>query len=429
MLRLIFTQIWNKRRNNAGLFIELCLVFCLLWYIMEYFFVLAYNLSLPEHRNLDNTWQIQLGELPQEQAGYKATEADSLHIEENYFRIVEQLRLMPEVEAVAILKVQGSPRSGNFYGIQVIHPGDSVKSSGMWLPFDPRGDFFRVFRYTDAQGKAISMADYPVIENGVFLSENMAEKMFKGNKEPGKQLLLNHGQSSQSFQLIGLVGETKRFEYLRFQPAVYTFERVNGGNWQDFEIAIRTKPGVSQAAFKTRMLEKAQLLKSGNFYLKSVTPYRKIEQTTSQHFGVTGELRSYTTLFLFFLINIFLCILGSFWYRISKRKSEIGLHMAMGASKKHIRRLFYGEGLVLLTGASFISLLVEVNLVWTGLVGNIFWEDTRTDISYLTDSSMLVLLICHVLTWIALAACIGLSIAIPLTQTAHLQPADALHED
>ena len=52
---MIFTQIWNKRRSNGWLFVELLLVFCLLWYIVDFFFVLEYNRALPSCRDINHT--------------------------------------------------------------------------------------------------------------------------------------------------------------------------------------------------------------------------------------------------------------------------------------------------------------------------------------------------------------------------------------
>lgn len=61
---------------------------------------------------------------------------------------------------------------------------------------------------------------------------------------------------------------------------------------------------------------------------------------------------------LFFLVNVFLAVIGTFWFHVSRRRSELGLRMAMGSTRKGIEGLMIGEGLLLLTIASVPGLLI-----------------------------------------------------------------------
>ena len=51
----------------------------------------------------------------------------------------------------------------------------------------------------------------------------------------------------------------------------------------------------------------------------------------------------------FLIINVALGLFGVLWYNISKRKSEIGLRRAVGASGNSISKQLVGEALVLAT--------------------------------------------------------------------------------
>lgn len=66
MLKHIFKQLWNRKRANIWIGVELLLVFCLLWYIVDYFFVLEYNKSLHSCRDMDHTWQVEVALFPPE---------------------------------------------------------------------------------------------------------------------------------------------------------------------------------------------------------------------------------------------------------------------------------------------------------------------------------------------------------------------------
>lgn len=50
----------------------------------------------------------------------------------------------------------------------------------------------------------------------------------------------------------------------------------------------------------------------------------------------------------FLLLNIFLGLLGTFWFRTQQRRSEIALHKAHGASDMSIFVRLISEGLLLL---------------------------------------------------------------------------------
>lgn len=39
---------------------------------------------------------------------------------------------------------------------------------------------------------------------------------------------------------------------------------------------------------------------------------------------------------LFFLVNVFLAVIGTFWFHVSRRRSKLGLRMAMGSTRKGI---------------------------------------------------------------------------------------------
>ena len=55
----------------------------------------------------------------------------------------------------------------------------------------------------------------------------------------------------------------------------------------------------------------------------------------------------------FLIVTIFLGLLGSFWFRVQQRVSEIAVRKTFGASDKDLFRRIIGEGMILLI-ASFL---------------------------------------------------------------------------
>ncbi len=47
---------------------------------------------------------------------------------------------------------------------------------------------------------------------------------------------------------------------------------------------------------------------------------------------------------IFLLINVFLAVIGTFWFRVNRRRNELGLRMAVGSSRRRLQQLLIGEG-------------------------------------------------------------------------------------
>lgn len=113
MLQSIFKQLWNCKENNIWLVLELLIVFCLIWYMVDYMFVLSYNKSTPDHKNLHHAWLINISEYQNNQRNYQETENDPESRMANFERIIQTLRNNPGVEAVAISFNQSYPGTGS----------------------------------------------------------------------------------------------------------------------------------------------------------------------------------------------------------------------------------------------------------------------------------------------------------------------------
>ena len=76
------------------------------------------------------------------------------------------------------------------------------------------------------------------------------------------------------------------------------------------------------------------------------------------------QVRLYVAGIAFFLLNVLLGVVGTFWYRTQQRSAEIGLRMAMGATRKGIFWQLVKEGLALLTIAFIPSAAIFANLLY-----------------------------------------------------------------
>lgn len=66
----------------------------------------------------------------------------------------------------------------------------------------------------------------------------------------------------------------------------------------------------------------------------------------------------------FLLVNVFFGIVGTFWLRTERRRSEIGLRMAIGSSRGRLGEYMYLEGLGLLAITVPILLVFVFNMAF-----------------------------------------------------------------
>ena len=102
------------------------------------------------------------------------------------------------------------------------------------------------------------------------------------------------------------------------------------------------------------------------YFLLSVTPIENEKKASDE--STFYHMKGVYAIIGFLVVNVFLGLLGSFWFRVQARRSEIGLRVAMGSSKRKVRRMIVSETLLLLSMACVIGTAVCLNLSKTDLV-------------------------------------------------------------
>ncbi len=154
--------------------------------------------------------------------------------------------------------------------------------------------------------------------------------------------------------------------------------------------------------------------------------YERIKADTDYSFGVTYDYRVRMALMAFLGLNILLCVMGTFWYRVRMRRGEIGLRMAIGSPREEIRSQMAREGICLLLMATPLALLIEAQFVMVG-----FLDIPKGTLPELYWPAILPLrfLLVNILTWILLAIVILLAVWLPASKAAEMEPAEALRYD
>ena len=100
MLLHILKLIKTQRRSNTWVFIELLVVFVLLWYAVDRMMMNRITQAQPMEYSFENVYKVTLAVRPSSSASYIAYEKGSQEAGEDFMRIIRQLEAHPDVQVV-----------------------------------------------------------------------------------------------------------------------------------------------------------------------------------------------------------------------------------------------------------------------------------------------------------------------------------------
>ena len=159
-----------------------------------------------------------------------------------------------------------------------------------------------------------------------------------------------------------------------------------------------------------------RLYQIGNLYLLDVTSFKDLREICERE--DMNEAKSQLCVLGFLLMNIFLGVIGTFWFRTQQRRREVALRMAMGSSRQKVFSRLMSEGILLLTLAAVPAVIIAFNVGIAELV----------DVEKLPFGGGRFLAAVAV-TWLLMAVMIVAGIWYPARGAMKVQPAEALHDE
>lgn len=418
MIKQILKQIINQRFSNAWLWVELFLVSIFLWFVLDNIFVVNKVYFDSTGFNIEHTYRVSLNELLPNSEGYIPVEKKSTTSSEDLVMIMNRMRTIPGVEAVSYSFFSYPYCGGNS---SATFKMDTVSIQLMKRKITP--DFLRVFRVTDTDGNTEPLFKAFYGENSVLVSEDTEKELMKdGQSLVGK--LLMHPSDSIGKKVVGITTKIRYTEFTKAEPCIFSpiaEAEIAKNDSPDIvsnaEICIRVSPNADHDFVTTFRNTMDKQIKVGNIFLVDIKSFSDIRESYLQVTGDFNELKTRLAIASFLLINIFLGIIGTFWFRTSYRKSEMGLRLALGSTRGNLRNLLIVEGLVILTLAIVPAAIVCYNIGHAELV-----DVVRVDFGIIRFMTVTLV------TYLLMSAMILLGIWYPARQAMNVQPAEVLHE-
>jgi putative ABC transport system permease protein len=266
--------------------------------------------------------------------------------------------------------------------------------------------------YTDVlnlkmkEGRWFNKTDAIAKYQPVIINEHLKEDMF-GN-EPAVGKVYGNGTDKNKNQVIGVVQDIK-FKGDYAEVGYARFRRGDTGTlrWMGC-LLVKVTPD-ADAAFEGRLYKlTAGYMKNSHIEIEHLTNKRK----NINYFALVPMI-VLSIVSCFLIINVALGLFGVLWYNINRRKGEIGLRRAVGATGRSVSAQLVMEAMILTTFSLIIGAFFAIQFPLL----NVFNLSAGIYLTALGLSILFVYLLVLVCAFY------------PGRQAAAIYPAVALHEE
>ncbi len=414
MNKKLFTQIKNEWRSNLWLAIELLLVSVVMWYIVDSLYCTTATYLEPKGFDIEHCYHIEMGCLNEKSPDYVPYQSGDEQRDVN--ELINRLQHRPDIEAVSFSS-NSYPYNGSNATTDIQPVGGNQISGGI-IRRMVSPDFVRVFRYTGVNGETPEELAQMLDEGKFLLSENLCKYLGgKPSELVGKSFYL-HGDTTRT-RILGAVLNPVR--YSDYEQADYSFSMVDqipqGWRGHTQELCVRVRANEDKDFITRLMADSESQYRIGNIFISSVYSFKDKRRVYQQR--MTNQIRNEVTGMAFLMLNVFLGLLGTFWFRTQQRRGEIALHKVHGATNRMVFIRLLSEGCGILLLVTPLALLIDFNIAYAELNA---WRNG----SYLEWDR---LLICAFISYILILLMIAIGILIPANKATQTKPVDALHNE
>lgn len=392
MFTHLFKLIWNKKKQNFLLMLEMLVSFIVMFAVFTLLVYYYQNYKWPMGFVYDNVWSVNL-----ESHEGSREKGDSVVAATQSAKNI--LLSIPQVEA---LSFTGSniPFSMSSSSTQVGYNNKRAQTN-MYTVED---SYLKVLQLNLIEGRWFTESDVAAKNRQVVINVALKEKIF-GNESPIGKLVKD---DAEELRVIGVVNDFKdKGDFEQAEPGLFHRADTSSYQWMSV-ILLKMRPGSGAAVESSLYKALSNAVKNANIEIEYLSEKRVVKNKF-----MLVPMIILLVVAAFLIINVALGLFGVLWYNINKRRSEIGLRRAVGASAGSISKQLIGEALVLST----ISLLV----------GTFF--AIQFPLLNVLDLPPSVYLVANLLAVIFIYVLVLLCAWYPGRQAAAIYPAVALHEE
>jgi putative ABC transport system permease protein len=341
MFKHLFKLIWNKKKQNFLLITEMFVSFLVMFGVFTLMVYYYHNYKQPMGFDYDNVWVVNY------------TPPENIHSNDSFMLFHEtlskMLKSMPQVEEISFTS-GNVPFSMNTNNTMIGYGNNSNVMSNV---YQAEETYKNVLNFKMLEGRWFNQADdiqgkyIPVV-----LNEKLKEELFGGENAVGKIIGENQIETQtlrDRYRVIGVANNMKdKGDYQAIENGMYLNMDTNAIRFNG-TILLKVKPE-ADAAFEGKLFKSLS-----NAIGTSIEIEHLDKKLVTKNKVMIVPMIVALIVVGFLIINVALGLFGVLWYNINKRKSEIGLRRAVGATGDSVSRQLVGEAMVLSTLALIIG--------------------------------------------------------------------------
>lgn len=388
MLQHLFKLIWNKKGTHSLLIIEILASFLVLFGVLSLIVFNVRNYLQPIGFNYEQVWNVDL-----------AKNQDTVEVARKLTSVMQRIRSYKEVETATRMS-SNTPFSANQVSGAMTYNKVTVGADFYYT--DP--DFNKTLDLPLLKGRWYREGDRVAKFIPIVINKKLEDKLFLNETSLNKVIKID---DKSSYKVVGVIDKFKaKGEFMSDNPGV--FEMLSKDDVWNSNVLIKTKRG-TDANFEAKLVKDIAMMLPGwgieVSYLK--------ESRLNRHNLTLVPVLIFLIISAFLLTNVALGLFGILNLNISRRKNEIGLRRAMGATEGKVAIQFLGEIWVIATFSLIIGLLFAVQFP----LMNVFDLDSEIYITSIFASIAVIYIIVTLCAWL------------PSKQASRIHPAIALHEE
>lgn len=296
-----------------------------------------------------------------------------------YDRFLTDLRGRPGIEAAAI--ASGPPLSGDFTAGDVKLPAQSNDEAGSaaWRLAGP--GYFATLGIP-IRGRDFSMQDRPDGPPVAIISAALAGKYFPHQDPIGRQLVMRSFREDPH-TIIGVADDVRTFGLDEDVGFVFYGSATQYPTWNPMSLVWRSHPTTLENAWRGPRSQgmSADTVRASLRSIDATVPIAFVESMETLLERALGPRRfNLYLLGAFATVSLALAAIGLFGvmaYLVSQRTREIGVRLALGATRSEVFRLILGRGLALAVIGAAVG--VGAALWLTRVMESLLYSVSRTD--------------------------------------------------
>ena len=424
MLKQLMHQIWNERKQNAWLFLELIFASIFLWLAIDPLFTLVCRGNLPKGYTPEKVYRVK---------------CDAYNTKKEFLnQLADAFDNIPEIECSFIAQCELQPNPGGYSSSMLAIPDDRPDSLIDWkvarfynIRTNEKSRFFETIRAIDVKtGKVLQQADYAG-SDGAYLSRRQAMSLFGTTDVVGKKIMnVDH----KSFTILGVFEDLQLLNYDEYTPIALFCNNVDNFTFGE-EIYFRLKDSVDEDEFKKKF--ESEIMPKYNHGINHIMGLQSYMECIDKHdkqYNITNKYRLYAGLAGFALFCAFMGVFSAFWIRTNNRRRDIGIMRSVGATKRRVCMQLVAEAVILVTVAFVVSMpLIAHYITVEGFAEPLAkvptWIHNDTpDQSYLHNRALPHFAIVTAVAYMLICAIAIGGALLPSLHITRTLPADALRE-